>query len=169
VISRELAVRLRPLLPWTPQNADRFFIPGEEIADSVFIVSDMVVELIRAQGESNFHFNGTTEWALDSVSSEVAVWLPSEQQLREALGEAFLSLDRIGDRYVVSFVGPGSSPGVNPGVDSPAGSASSGPGGAHHSAPMADAADAYALALLRVLGGDDSLPSETDSVVSAAR
>lgn len=158
MICRELAVRLRPLLPWTPQNADRFFIPREEIADSVFIVSDMVVELIRARGESNFHFNGTTEWALDSVSSEVAVWLPSEQQLREALGEAFLSLDRVGDSYVVSFV-----------VSSLVGSGSAGPGGAQHSAAVPDPADAYALALLRVLGGDDSLPSETDAVISAAR
>jgi len=158
VISRELAVRLRPLLPWTPQNADRFFIPREEIADSVFIVSDMVVELIRAQGESNFHFNGTTEWALDSVSSEVAVWLPSEQQLREALGEAFLSLDRVGDGYVVSFV-----------VRSPGNSVNADRGGAQHTAAMPDPADAYALALLRVLGGDDSLPSGTDPVISAAR
>lgn len=148
MISRELAVRLRPLLAWTPQNADRFFIPREEIADSVFIVSDMVVELIRAQGESNFHFNGTTEWALDSVSSEVAVWLPTEEQLREALGDAFLSLDRVGDSYVVSTTGPG---------------------GAYHSAGMSDPADAYALALLHALGGDDSLPTGTDPVISAAR
>lgn len=148
MICRELAVRLRPLLEWTPQNADRFFIPREEIADSVFIVSDMVVELIRAQGESNFHFNGTTEWALDSVSSEVAVWLPSEQQLRDALGDAFLSLDRVGGEYVVS---------------------SAGAAGAHHSAAMPDPSDAYALALLHTLGGDDSLPTGTDSVITAAR
>lgn len=133
---------------WTPQNADRFFIPREEIADSVFIVSDMVVELIRAQGESNFHFNGTTEWALDSVESDVAVWLPSEQQLRDALGDAFLSLDRVGDGYVVSCTGPS---------------------GAHHTPPMADASDAYALALLHTLGGDDSVPTGTDKVVTAAR
>lgn len=159
MISRELAVRLRPLLKWTPQNADRFFIPREEIADSVFIVSDMVVELIRAQGESNFHFNGTTEWALDSVSSDVAVWLPSEQQLREALGDAFLSLDRVGDSYVVSYlISPASSSG-------PGGTR---PGGAQHSAAMPDPADAYALALLRVLGGDDS-PTGADPVISAAR
>lgn len=148
MISRELAVRLRPLLNWSPQNADRFFIPRKEIADSVFIVSDMVVELIRAQGESNFHFNGTTEWALDSIESDVAVWLPSEQQLRDALGDAFLSLDRVGGGYVVSATGPD---------------------GAHHTPGMEDASDAYALALLHVLGGDDSLPTGTDQVVTAAR
>jgi hypothetical protein len=148
VISRELAVRLRPLLDWTPQNADRFFIPREEIADAVFIVSDMVVELIRAQGESNFHFNGTTEWALDSVESDIAVWLPSEAQLRDLLGAAFLSLDRVGDGFVVSVTGPD---------------------GAHHTPALGDAADAYALALLHVLGGDDSVPSGNDRVITAAR
>jgi hypothetical protein len=146
MISRELAQRLTAHLEWTPQNADRFFIPRGEIADSVFIVSDMVVELIRNQGESNFHFNGTTEWALDSVESGAAVWLPSEQQLREALGDAFLSLDRVGDNHVVT---------VN------------GPGGAHHTAAVADPSDAYALALLHLRGGDDSLPAEAALVSQA--
>jgi hypothetical protein len=135
-------------LNWTPQNADRFFIPREEIVDAVFMVSDMVVELIRAQGESNFHFNGTTEWALDSIESDIAVWLPSEHQLRDALGAAFLSLDRVGDGFVVSVTGPD---------------------GAHHTPAMSDASDAYALALLHVLGGDDSVPSGTDQVITAAR
>lgn len=137
VISRELAVRLRPYLNWTPQNADRFFIPRPEIGDSIFIVSDMVVELVRYQGETNFHFNGTTEWALDSVESDAAVWMPSEQQLRDLLGAAFLSLDRVGERYVVSL---------------------NGPDGAQHTVAMADASDAYALALLRVHGGDVTVP-----------
>ncbi|WP_172836076.1 pilus assembly protein CpaE [Microlunatus soli] len=137
MISRELAVRLGPYLNWTPQNADRFFIPRPEIGDSIFIVSDMVVELVRYQGETNFHFNGTTEWALDSVESEVAVWMPSEQQLRDLLGDAFLSLDRVGERYVVTLQAPE---------------------GARHTAEMVDASDAYALALLRLHGGDDSVP-----------
>ncbi len=138
MISRELALRLAAHLEWTPQNADRFFVPRAEIADAVFIVSDMVVELIHNQGEATFHFNGTTEWALDSVESKAAVWLPAEHQLRQALGEAFLSLDRVGDGYVVS---------VN------------GPGGAHHTAAVGDPSDAYALALLHLHGGDDSVPA----------
>lgn len=143
MISRELAQRLAQHLDWTPQNADRFFIPREEIADSVFIVSDMVVEHRRAGGESNFQFNGTTEWALDSVEKQAAVWLPSEQQLRDELGAAFLSLDRVGDGFVVT---------VN------------GPEGAHHTPAMTDAADAYALALLHLLGGDDSVPQDRDLI-----
>jgi hypothetical protein len=139
MIARELALRLRPHLTWTPQNADRFFIPRAEIADQTFIVSDMVIEHKRDNGEANFHFNGTTEWALDSVESDAAVWLPSEQQLREELGTAFLSLDRTGSGFLVT---------VN------------GPAGAHHTAEMDDAADAYALALLHLHGADDSPPAD---------
>lgn len=145
MIDRELARRLSAYLEWIPQNADRFFIPRDEIADSVFIVSDMVVELIHHQGESNFHFNGTTEWALDSVESDAAVWLPAEHQLREALGDAFLSLDRLGGGYVVT---------VN------------GPGGAHHTTAVADPSDAYALAMLHLYGGDDSVPDLPAPILS---
>lgn len=145
VICQELAVRLAPFLNWTPQNADRFFIPRPEIGESVFIVSDMVVELVRYNGETNFHFNGTTEWALDSVESAAAVWMPSEQQLRDLLGDAFLSLDRTGERYVVTI---------------------NAPTGAQHTSAMADASDAYALALLRLNDADDSVPADEPAVAA---
>ena len=46
VISRDLAARLAPLLDWKPANGDRFYVPKPEIADSVFTISDMVVELV---------------------------------------------------------------------------------------------------------------------------
>ena len=75
-----------PTSPGRPANGDRFYIPRPEIADSVFLVSDMVVELVTQKGESRFHFNGTVEWALDSVESNGVVWLPREDQLRELLG-----------------------------------------------------------------------------------
>ncbi len=39
-------------------------------------------------------FNGTTEWALDSVALEDALWLPREDQLRELLRGTFRSLER---------------------------------------------------------------------------
>ncbi|MES1169959.1 MAG: pilus assembly protein CpaE, partial [Leifsonia sp.] len=39
-------------------------------------------------------FNGTTEWALDSVALDDALWLPREDQLRELLGGTFRSLER---------------------------------------------------------------------------
>jgi hypothetical protein len=129
VISRELATQLKPYLDWTPANGDQFFIPKPEIADSVFLVSDMVVELVVREGDSRFHFNGTVEWALDSVESADVVWLPRENQLRELLGNYFLSLDASPGGFVVTV---------------------SGPGRAHHTEPAQDAADAYARALLYV-------------------
>lgn len=131
MISRDLAQRLAPHLTWRPANGDMFFIPRPEIADSVFTVSDMVVELIVAGGESRFHFNGTVEWALDSVESDGVVWLPREDQLREMLGEYFLSLDSSAGGFVVTV---------------------SGPGKAYHTEAEADPANAYAWAALYVLG-----------------
>jgi hypothetical protein len=130
VVSRELAAALRPYLNWTPANGDLFYIPRPEISESTFMVSDMVVELIIRDGQSRFHFNGTVEWALDSVESSVVVWLPREDQLRSLLGEHFLSLDAAGGRYVVTV---------------------SGPGRAFHTEPQPTAANAYARALLYVL------------------
>ena len=135
MISRELAAELAPYLSWTPANGDRFYIPRPEIAESAFLVADMVVELVTQKGESRFHFNGTVEWALDSVESSGVVWLPREDQLRELLGDYFLSLDSSAGGFVVTV---------------------SGPGRAHHTEPEADAADAYARAVLYVLGGDRS-------------
>jgi hypothetical protein len=130
VISRDLAARLAPLLDWKPANGDRFYVPKPEIADSVFTISDMVVELVTQRGESRFHFNGTVEWALDSVESDDVVWLPREDQLRALLGEYFLSLDSSGGAFVVTV---------------------SGPGRAFHTEPELNASDAYGQALLYVL------------------
>lgn len=138
MISRELASRLAPHLDWTPRNGDWFFLPRAEIADTTFLVSDMVVEHVLHTDRARFHFNGTTEWALDSVESAAVIWLPSEHQLRERLGSAFLSLDRMGEGHVVTVRGPA---------------------GAYHTEPVTDVADAYALALLHVVGGDDSAPT----------
>ena len=129
MISRELAVELARHLQWAPANGDRFFIPRPEISDSVFTISDMVVELVVRAGESRFHFNGTVEWALDSVESDAVVWLPREEQLRDLLGDYFLSLDRSSAGFVVTV---------------------SGPGRAYHTAPEPGASDAYARALLYV-------------------
>jgi len=131
MISRELAAALAPYLTWTPANGDRFYIPRPEIAESEFVVSDMVVELVTQNGESRFHFNGTVEWALDSVESSGVVWLPREDQLRQLLGDYFLSLDRSAGGFVVTV---------------------SGPGRAYHNEPEPDAADAYARAALYVFG-----------------
>lgn len=131
VISRELARELQPYLRWQPSNGDEFFIPQPEIADSVFLVSDMVVELVTRDNDTRFHFNGTVEWALDSVQVGQVIWLPREDQLRTLLGAYFLSLDAGPDGFVVTV---------------------SGPGRAMHTPPERAAADAYARALLHVVG-----------------
>lgn len=140
MISRELASDLKPSLTWVPRNGDQFFIPRPEIGESVFTVSDMVVEMVTRDGDTRFHFNGTVEWALDSVEAGEVVWLPREDQLRSLLGQHFLSLDAGPDGFVVTV---------------------SGPGRAHHTTPEPEAADAYARALLYVVGQDVTAAAAT--------
>jgi hypothetical protein len=48
-------------------------------------------------------FNGTTEWALDAIEQTEAVWLPREEQLREAIGDALLALTRLDDGWRVTL------------------------------------------------------------------
>jgi len=104
VISLDLAVALRNAgLKWLPAPGDRFAIPDRDLDDAVFVLSDMTIEVheLPAGEGTIIGFNGTTEWALDDVDKEEAVWLPREDQLRELLGTAFRRLERQGDNYVV--------------------------------------------------------------------
>lgn len=95
VIARDLAIQLRAAgLPWAPAKGDWFVVPDRDLDDQLFVISDMVVESVRwPRGESVLAFNGTTEWALDSLEATEALWLPREDQLRVALGDAFVSLE----------------------------------------------------------------------------
>jgi hypothetical protein len=97
VITRALAETLRAAgLSWAPANGDRFVVPDRDLDDQVFVISDMVIESLRLpRGNQVLAFNGTTEWALDSLEASEAIWLPREDQLRDALGEAFMSLELI--------------------------------------------------------------------------
>ena len=97
MLSRDLAVALRDAgLTWTPENGDRFVVPDRDLDDLVFVLSDMVVEEVTLpDGSRVLAFNGTTEWALDALEASEAVWLPSESQLREWLGEDFVALERL--------------------------------------------------------------------------
>ncbi len=102
MITTELALRLRAAgLEWTPTSGDRFVIPDRDLDDEVFIISEMVIESHDVPGGRVFRFNGTTEWALDSISSELVVWLPREDQLRELLGGRFVRLEAVGDGLAV--------------------------------------------------------------------
>jgi hypothetical protein len=102
VISVHLARELRAAgLRWRPANGDRFVVADRGMDDEVFVLSDMTVELHQYPTGPVIGFNGTTEWALDSLDQEDALWLPAEHQLRDLLGAAFLRLERSADGYVV--------------------------------------------------------------------
>jgi hypothetical protein len=102
MISIELAKRLRAAgLPWTPGAGDRFVIADRDMDDEVFVVSELTIDVHDAPTGRLFRFNGTTEWALDSVEQEAVVWLPHEGQLRAALGDRFRRLEPVGDGFAV--------------------------------------------------------------------
>ena len=102
MISVDLARRLRDVgLTWEPSPGDRFVVPDREMDDHVFVVSDMVVEVHDTPGGRILGFNGTTEWALDSVEAGSALWLPREDQLRELLGSRFVRLENASPGAVV--------------------------------------------------------------------
>ncbi|MCS0500173.1 hypothetical protein [Protaetiibacter mangrovi] len=107
MISTRLARELRDAgLSWTPASGDAFQIGGGEFEGDVFTVSDMTIEAHHYPTGSVLGFNGTTEWALDSVALDDALWLPREEQLRELLRGSFRSLERVpqgaGARYRVT-------------------------------------------------------------------
>ena len=80
-------------LAWSPTRGDRFVVPDRDMDDEVFVVSDFTVEVHEAPSGLVLGFNGTTEWALDSLRSTQVLWLPREDQLRELLGPRFLRLE----------------------------------------------------------------------------
>jgi hypothetical protein len=97
MLSRDLARALQGAgVPWSPATGDRFFVPDRDLDEHVFVLSDMVIELVDVpDGGRILAFNGTTEWALDSLEAAAAVWLPREDQLRELLGRAFVGLESL--------------------------------------------------------------------------
>lgn len=93
MISTELARELRGKgLVWHPVSGDVFAIDSSEFEGDTFTVSDMTIEAHEFDTGTILGFNGTTEWALDSVAVENALWLPREDQLRGLLGGTFVSL-----------------------------------------------------------------------------
>ncbi len=132
VISIETARLLRDAgLRWTPASGDRFVVVDRGMDDEVFVLSDMTIEVHQLEHGQVIGFNGTTEWALDSVEDRDAVWLPRESQLRELLARTFRSLDRVDGDWRVRLE-------VN-----------SAPVQVRH----ADPEQAYALALLQLISG----------------
>jgi hypothetical protein len=135
MIPTPLARSLRTAgLRWTPISGDRFVIDEPEVGDDVFTVSEMTVEAHSYPSGTVLGFNGTTEWALDSVGLDEVLWLPDEGQLRGLIGEAFRSL-RIADAgFVVTILFLGET----------------------HEFSGETAEEAYGEALLHMFLGDDT-------------
>lgn len=113
-------------LAWHPTTGDAFVIDKLDADADVFWLSELTIEAHEYPTGTVLGFNGTTEWALDSVAIEDALWLPREDQLRDLLGVAFVSLV---PAYVVTAT-----------ID-----------GALRAFDAQDAADAYARALIALL------------------
>jgi hypothetical protein len=101
----DLARRLRTAgLTWTPRAGDRFVLPVAGMEEEVFVISDLTVDVHHFKTGDVIGFNGTTEWALDSVEQDKVVWLPREDQLRDLLGETFVMLEQLDGGYAVSVL-----------------------------------------------------------------
>lgn len=74
---------------------------GVDLGDEIFTVSDMTVDVHRFETGTVLGFNGTTEWALDSVELLDALWLPREDQLRVMLGSGFTRLEATSSGFLV--------------------------------------------------------------------
>ena len=135
MISLVLARRLRDAgVRWDPRPGDRFTIPDRDLDDEVFVVSSMVIDVHDVPDGRIIRFNGTVEWALDTIAQDAVVWLPDESQLRTLAGAAFVALERepTGSDYrVVADVS-----------------------GRRVERTAAEPADAYALVLLHLATGD---------------
>ena len=91
-------------LEWRPASGDRFFVPDRDLDDEVFVVSGMSIEASELPTGTEMRFNGTVEWALDSIAATEVVWLPREDQLRDALGDRFSRLESVTGGFAVVLV-----------------------------------------------------------------
>jgi hypothetical protein len=119
-------------LRWSPVSGDRFVVVDRGMDEEIFVLSEMTVEVHQLEHGQVIGFNGTTEWALDSVEDRDAVWLPRETQLRELLAGTFRSLHRTQSGWQVQLE-------IN---------------GAATQAQDEDAEEAYAQALLQLITGE---------------
>ena len=122
-------------LEWRPAERDFFMMPDHNLDEQVFVVSALPALVQNFRGEMSITFHGSIEWALDYVLLSEAVWLPTETQMRGLLaaaigGDAPLRLDRTAAGYRLQIAS----------------------GANMLEFDAADAEDAYALALLHVLG-----------------
>ena len=102
MIGVQVAQQLREAgLTWKPGPGDRFVIPDRDLDDDVFVLSNMTIEVYQLPEGRVIGFNGTTEWAMDDVELDEALWLPREDQLRDLLGGTLQALRRAGTGWDV--------------------------------------------------------------------
>jgi len=88
MIPLALAVELKQAgLVWRTSTHDFFAIPDHDMDERVFVLADMVAFTELVQGWPAVAFHGAAEWAMDYIYSHEIVWLPTEEQLREALAD----------------------------------------------------------------------------------
>ncbi|OQA47426.1 MAG: hypothetical protein BWY52_00194 [Chloroflexi bacterium ADurb.Bin325] len=75
-------------LAWEPQQGDRFGLADRDMDDRVFVINDMAAMVETLQGFPAVMFHGTPEWALDYVFLGDVIWLPEEGHLRQRLQAA---------------------------------------------------------------------------------
>lgn len=81
-------------LQWQPTLHDFFAIPDRGMDERVFVIGDLLATLEMVHGQQVVAFQGASEWALDDLATGELVWLPREDQLREALEAALLPRGR---------------------------------------------------------------------------
>ena len=87
---------------WEPAPGDRFTIDQPNVVGEVFWISHLTIDVHTFRGQPLLGFNGTTEWALDSVTLDTALWMPREDQLRDLIGERLVSLSREDGQWLVT-------------------------------------------------------------------
>lgn len=86
MISLTLARELKAAgLVWRATINDFFAIPERGMDERVFVLADMQAQLDIFRGWPVVTFHGTAEWALDYILTTEVVWMPREEQLRDAL------------------------------------------------------------------------------------
>jgi len=152
MISEHLAAALRDAgLRWQPAAGDRFVIPQPELAGELFTLSEMTIEAREYPTGTILGFNGTTEWAMDSVAQEDALWMPREDQLRDKLGGTFVSLSRMPATHGAHAATHGAHAAGDGATGATWSVTTSTPSGDEAVHRASTAADAYALALLALI------------------
>lgn len=95
MISLEVAQELKKAgLQWEPKLHDSFAIPFPGLDDRRFVFADLTVDVTPLAGLATISFGGAAEWSLDYIFRSDAVWLPTDSQLVDLLGDRFRSMDR---------------------------------------------------------------------------